>query len=348
MPYKSLPSKAFWKKCNQSDNFACDQIYDPKFAITSQTSIATAGSCFAQNIGRYLKKSSANLLDVEPGPVGMSQDNLNRFGYGLYSGRYGNIYSAKQLRQLVAEVLSQEVREQIFWQKDGRYYDALRPTVEPDGFSSADEVISHRRYHIARLLELFKKTDVFIFTLGLTESWLSRSNDIAYPTCPGVVAGRYSESEFYFQNARYPDIKEDVLNAFSDLILLNSSMKFILSVSPVALAATATGKHVLSAATYSKSTLRAVAGDLATDHNEIDYFPSYEIFTGTPFGGRFYKTNFREVNSSGVELVMKIFFEAHELQTNVQVKARTLADDNTYSDDEDESEVCEDVLLESF
>jgi len=106
MPYRSLPGQAFWKFCRMSQNFASDLIYAPKFSITPSHRITTAGSCFAQNIGRYLRASNAHLQDAEPAPKGLSPENQHRFGYGLYSGRYGNIYGAKQLAQLVEEVLS--------------------------------------------------------------------------------------------------------------------------------------------------------------------------------------------------------------------------------------------------
>ena len=84
-----------------------------------------------------------------------------------------------------------------------------------------------------------------------------------------------------------------------------------MTVSPVPLAATATDKNVLVATSYSKSVLRAVAGSLSDEFAEIDYFPSYEIIS-TPFSRRFfYGPDMREVTSTGVDLVMKTFFDEH-------------------------------------
>lgn len=349
MPYRSLPGHAFWKYCRTSQNFASDHIYTPKFQITPNHPITTAGSCFAQNIGRYLRASDATLLDAEPAPNRLSLQNQHRFGYGLYSGRYGNIYSAKQLAQLVEEVLSQQARSDIIWQRDGRYYDALRPTVEPGGLSSAEEVYAQRQDHIARLYDLFKSTNVFIFTLGLTECWMSHSSGLAFPTCPGVVAGQYNADEYYFYNARYPEIHGDLLRAFSGLKTLNPDMKLLLTVSPVPLTATATNGHVLSATTYSKSTLRAVAGDLATDHKDIDYFPSYELITGAPYQGQFFAPNLRQVTQAGIDLVMSVFFGAHSrlVKTVPQMKDMT-SGTQEQGDDPTDNAVCEDLLLDAF
>ena len=40
---------------------------------------------------------------------------------------------------------------------------------------------------------------------------------------------------------------------------------------------------MLTANSYSKSLLRTVAGQLAQEHRDVDYFPSYELITGEPF-----------------------------------------------------------------
>ena len=348
MPYSSLPGQAFWKFCRLSQDFASTLIYTPKFVITNDHAITTAGSCFAQNIGHYLRASKANLLDLEPAPHGLNLQNQYAFGYGLYSARYGNIYSAKQLAQLVKEVSAKQARQNIVWEHNGGFYDALRPMIEPNGLSCPDEVLAHRQDHITRLHKLFRSTDVFIFTLGLTECWMSKTSKLAFPTCPGVVAGHYNADEYYFHNARYHEIQDDLLNAFSGLKCLNPVMKFLLTVSPVPLTATATGDHVLSATTYSKSTLRAVAGDLATDHRCIDYFPSYELITAGPYQGQFFTPNLRQVTQAGIDLVMSVFFGAHKglLKTLPIENGRVIP--QRFTDSMPDNEICEDLLLDAF
>ncbi|MFM9937658.1 MAG: GSCFA domain-containing protein, partial [Novosphingobium sp.] len=89
---------------------------------------------------------------------------------------------------------------------------------------------------------------------------------------------------------------------------VNPGARMLLTVSPVPLIATATDQHVLPATIYSKSVLRAVAGDLAADHAEIHYFPSYELIIGHPSRGMFFDPDLREVNDFGVNLVMNQFF----------------------------------------
>jgi hypothetical protein len=59
--------------------------------------VVTAGSCFAQHISRALREQGFGFLVTEafaPHP-GVADEN-----YGVFSARFGNIYTARQLVQL--------------------------------------------------------------------------------------------------------------------------------------------------------------------------------------------------------------------------------------------------------
>ena len=87
----NLPQSAFWKTGVAQENpNAIEGIYKKKFDIPPKAKIATAGSCF--NISRHLKKNGYNVLDVSL-PRQVSQRLRQKFGYSMYSARYGNIYS---------------------------------------------------------------------------------------------------------------------------------------------------------------------------------------------------------------------------------------------------------------
>lgn len=124
-PYSDLPKSAFWKTgVTQENPYAIEGIYKKKFNSTANTRIATAGSCFAQHISRYLKKSGYNVLDVEPPPPGLQESLHQKFGYSMYSARYGNIYTVRQLLQLAKEVNGEWTPQNFIWEKNGKYYDA--------------------------------------------------------------------------------------------------------------------------------------------------------------------------------------------------------------------------------
>lgn len=355
-PYASLPDRNFWRKAASKPDFGAQELYSKAFEIGTTTRIATAGSCFAQHIGRYLRASRATLLDKEPAPKGLGPDQAKRFGYGLYSARYGNIYSATQLRQLLADARSGRVHKDAIWQRDGRYYDALRPGLEPDGLATEQEVVVHRKAHLAAVKDLIKQTDLFIFTLGLTETWTHRRSGRAYPTCPGVIAGTFDKTLHELQVHTYPVVWRDLTEARRLMRRLNPEIKILLTVSPVPLAATARDAHVLTATTHSKSTLRAVAGDMAAAFEDVAYFPSYEMITGTPFRSQWLAADLRQVLPDGVDHVMTQFFASHPglgpqehgSTSSDRTQGTKPPDDTTADNPVEDDLVCEEHMLEAF
>lgn len=351
-PYKNQSPKHFWKTgVSLADPLYPSEFYTKKWSIFHDDKIATAGSCFAQHIGKNLKSKDFMVLDKEPPPKSLDNHHHTEYGYGLYSARYGNIYTVKQLLQLAEESFGLISPRFYPWEKSGRYYDALRPGVEPEGFCSTQEMSENRIFHLDCVRQMFKEMDVFVFTLGLTEAWIEEGAETAFPTAPGVIAGNFHTNKVSFNNFTFNEIMNDFIK-FMNLVNENREslipLKILLTVSPVPLTATATVDHVLLASTYSKSVLRAVAGQLSSDFTNVDYFPSYEIISNCFTRGVFYENNLRTVTSQGVNTVMKIFFLEHRLEnkkkltidhTNFQaIKSTTNLDDIA----------CEEQLLESF
>lgn len=360
-PYQSMPREAFWRSgVAEQHPLTIENLYKKKFPIARSDRIATAGSCFAQHVANHLRTRGCNILDAEPPPEGLDEKSAKDFGFKIYSARYGNIYTARQLLQLLHDCASKTVRAGDIWEKNGRFYDALRPGVEPDGLASREEVKELRLHHFDRVDWLLKKTDLFIFTMGLTEAWVSRRTGTVYPTCPGVLAGEFDEARYVFKNFSYREIYEDFTEVIALLKNINPKIRILLTVSPIPLTATASGSHVLSATMYSKSTLRAVCGDLAEAHAEVDYFPSYEIIASPFSRGFFFEPNLRSVSNAGVEAVMRVFFSEHRFddvradevsaspaktEREVARQARQARRAARFSKDD---LVCEERLLEAF
>jgi|SRR5699024_2679465 len=308
-PYKGLPDSAFWKRAVASVHYEdMTDLWSPP-AISGDEKFATAGSCFAQHLGRHIaRRGKGNYLDLEKAPLSLPPSEHGRFGYGIYTCRYGNIYTTRQLLQVAQEAMSLRPASTHVLEKDGRFYDAVRPSVDPVGLDSYDTVVELRRLHLARVREMFESLDVFIFTLGLTESWLSTEDGTVFPNAPGVIAGTMEDNPAKFHNLSVAESLADMNEFWALLKEINPSARMILTVSPVPLVATASGNHVLQATMYSKSVLRAVAQEMA-DHNEgIHYFPSYEIINSAQGGGYYFDPDKRGVNDRGVQYVMSHFF----------------------------------------
>ena len=367
-PYANLGSEAFWKSgVLASSPFSIDSIYKRKWDILAQDKIAVAGSCFAQHVSHYLRVAGFNVLDVEPPPHWLTLETDTKdavkasidphlartFGYSMYSARYGNIYTVHSLLQLAKEAFGLFQPRFAVWEKEGRFFDALRPTVEPQGLDSIDEVVIHRNAHLNKVREMFRCMDVFVFTLGLTEAWIHGPSNTVYPTAPGIVAGSFEPNRFAFKSYGFGEILDAFLE-FDELLRVHREdprpARILLTVSPVPLTATASGKHVLQATSYSKSVLRSVAGDLESRCPHIDYFPSFEIVTNPASRGVFYQENLRTVRADAVEVVMRHFFREHRrLVHGGPNPADTRMDFELGTEVHDECDLqCEDILLESF
>ncbi len=310
-PYRSLPSRSFWRTAVAEP--AAEEIGDlwqPTFMIGQDDPILTAGSCFARNIGRSLLEAGMNWYNAEPPPPGLTAAERSARHYGEFSFRTGNIYTAAMLRQWLAWACGEAVPPSEVWRAGTRYFDPYRPSVEPDGYASAEAVLAAREATLAAIRAGLGRAACLVFTLGLTEAWHDTRDGTVYPVCPGTVRGTFDERRHVFRNAAFADVYADLSAALALARAVNPGLRVVLTVSPVPLTATATGGHALVANTYSKSLLRAVAGQLAAERADVDYFPAYELITGSPFRAKFFEPNLRTVSAEGVAFVMRHFLTA--------------------------------------
>ena len=100
-PYAGLPDHCFWSRSHRDrDLTEIDPVVAGHFRVTQETRIATAGSCFAQHVARYLVDEEFNYFVTETAHPVISPDVARSFNYGTFSARFGNIYTARQLLQL--------------------------------------------------------------------------------------------------------------------------------------------------------------------------------------------------------------------------------------------------------
>ena len=308
-PYESLEEKHFWAPAvARRDMLDIAELWDPKFRIGRKMQVATFGSCFAQHFGKALSARGFNWMVTENAPDGVSADVARKFNYGVFTARTGNIYTVSLLKQWVDWATGEALVPAEIWEKEGRFYDPFRPNIEPGGFESQEELLRLREAAIEAFRRSLTEANVFVFTLGLTESWFHKQHGYEYPMCPGTVAGEFDPEQHEFFNQDYPFIRQHLVQAIRQIRKLNPNIKFLLTVSPVPLTATMSGNHVLVATMESKSVLRAVAGSISRQFDFVDYFPSYEIINGTPFRGTFFEPNQRSVKPAGVAHVMDSFF----------------------------------------
>lgn len=121
---------------------------------------------------------------------------------------------------------------------------------------------------------MFQNSSVFVFTLGLTETWRAVADGAAFPVAPGVVSDAVAPEPYEFHNFTYAEVTADLNRFLEDLRHVNLAVRVVLTVSPVPLTATYTDEHVLVATTHSKSILRAACSAAEAAFDFVYYFPS--------------------------------------------------------------------------
>ena len=349
-PYEALPEQAFWRSAVAQRHFSeIEGLWSPKFAIDPQDRLVTFGSCFAQNISRALRKRGYDWLSTEPPPPLLSEAEASRFNYNVYSCRTANIFTTSLLLQWTRWAFQEQPAPAEAWRNDDRYFDPFRPTIEPGGFESADEMLALREVTIRAFAEAVTLADVFVFTLGLTEGWRNKQHGYEYQMCPGTAAGDFDATSHRFDNADVLQVIENLREVIDLMRAHNRNLRFLLTVSPVPLTATNSDQHVMVATLEAKSILRAAASQMARYRDFVDYLPSYEIISSPVMQGAFFAPNKREVAPMGVEFVMNHFFSQLQRRTPAAVAAAPRVPSPVATSGRSRADlVCEEELLAAF
>jgi len=305
-PYRAAPNRSFWSR-SVARAFTAESVPDrPAFELTAQDRFMSAGSCFAANIARYLRGWGYHYVLSEPTHPQWPEGAESGF-YDAYSARYGNIYTARQMVQLLERVTGNFHPDEECWATpEGQLIDPYRPGLDHRA-SSIREYRALTAQHLRSVRSAIEDSTVLIFTLGLTEAWISLSDGAVFPACPGTVAGEFDPDRHGFANFSVQDVVLDLHQMIALVRSIQPHLKIILTVSPVPLVATATTHHVLAATIYSKSVLRVATQQTVDAHQDISYFPAYELVTGPHHHDSPFESDLRSVREPIIADVMNSF-----------------------------------------
>src|SRR5690606_21209289 len=110
-----------------------------------------------------LARIGFNYFVTEQGGELATQER-KRLNFGVFSARFGNLYTTRQLLQLFQESFDGRVPAEAVWRRDdGRFVDALRPQIHPDGSSDEVSVVEARAAHLRCVRRMFEDCEVFVF-----------------------------------------------------------------------------------------------------------------------------------------------------------------------------------------
>ena len=242
----------------------------PEFEFSKNDKVFTVGSCFARGLENALLADRVKILSVskEFDVYPLAQQGATRQGY---MNKY-NVYS---IYYEFLWALEDNNRGEYFIKlSDGVYYDLnTNATLFPDSY----EITLERRQILNKIFKKVLECDILTITLGLIEVWFDKENNLYLNNIPHPRLLSKYPNRF---EVRFLDFDENlqVLESLYKLLLKhNNNINIVVTVSPIPLQTTFSKDDVVVANMFSKSTLRAVATKWAELHENVHYFPSYEI-----------------------------------------------------------------------
>lgn len=285
-----------------ANGFATPNV-EPKFRVMPDDAFFCIGSCFARVIERQLRYRGLNVTSMrfraEPGDPGIGANGVNKYT------------TASMLNEMRWSLAGVPFPDEAIVPDGSGYRDLqLADIGGPISLERARERRGELREYFGRL----KDASVVILTLGLVEVWYDRATQLYLNITPSWdtvqrFPGRFSVhvSDYAENRARIAEML-DLLTAAG-----RSDLRVILTVSPVPMHRTFTSTDVLTANVYGKSTLRAVAGDIARERANVEYWPAYEIVTVCD-RSRAYAPDQSHVSEDAGEEVVRAFLSSFGLQ----------------------------------
>lgn len=244
--------------------------------ITRETYITAFGSCFARHVTNYLYDQGYKVFGR----------NLSRSSYVVRCGE-GLVNTFSVLQQFQWAFGEKDFDNLLWHDKDGNtleYSDAVR----------------------SETLGIFRETDIFIITLGLSEVWYNKQTGDAFMRA--IPKSEYDPVIHGFKNSSVEENRANIAEIYRIIRRHKPHAKVIFTLSPVPLVATFRPVSCVTANAVSKAVLRVAVDEVMRANagdGQLYYFPSYEIVR--EFAHDPYKDDNRHVRHEVISLIMETF-----------------------------------------
>jgi len=271
-----IPSKAQLREPDAVERFLLHGWLPNAPFITKGSRITSFGSCFAQHLTEYLHAAGYNVL----GKHLDLHSHIIRFGEGMV-----NTFA---------------MRQQLEWALDGKEM--------PDNlwFGPNKEIALVDPAIRTETRQIIESTDVFVFTLGLSEILYDKVSGEAF--WRAIPKDMFDATRHGFRISSCAENYDNLARICALIRARRPAAKIVFTLSPMPLMATFRPVSCLTASSVSKAILRVALDQLMRDHSgdaDLFYFPSYEIvrdFFVDPF-----EEDNRHPKSEIVRFVMNTF-----------------------------------------
>ncbi|MFH1216832.1 MAG: GSCFA domain-containing protein [Pseudomonadota bacterium] len=247
---------------------------NPKFSIDGGGEIFMMGSCFARGLEQAALCKKMNVTSL-------ATDIFNSFHTsrkGLTPAGVTNKYNSFAILNELTWALdqSQVYPEQALIEVEHDQW--IDPHTNPALQYLDRQCTIENREKLFSVVRRIKSADLVFLSLTLNEVWYDTQTGHYLNITPLPKMFESCPDRYTFHVLRYPQILESLEGIFSVLqIFGKTGQKIVATVCPVPMVATFTGQDVVLANTYCKSVLRTALHDWAESHENVDYFPCYEV-----------------------------------------------------------------------
>ena len=258
--------------------------------ITPDTSIVTLGSCFALETATWLK----------------------RHGYKVYSPTLQmkngacTIYNTATMRQEFQRAFGSFEPELKHWtvriggQK--RLVDPYRHNVIWKDEDAREKELAGYTH---RLRKALCDCEVLILTVGQCELWYDTKNAAGLPMVPPDEVLKTMPGRYEYRLLGYDEKVRNLEAVYRVFREANQKARIIVTVSPVPLKLTFRGINSVVADAEQKAILRAAVGEFVRMHEDVWYFPSFELVKTACL--RPYRPDNRHIAPRAVTEIMQVF-----------------------------------------
>jgi hypothetical protein len=316
-PHSAWAARAY--AANEADRtLACHRLWAdrpelgirPKFRVGREQAVFAVGSCFAREVEDALVDLDFEVpthCDALFGQEPLLHDESLNTGARprAYLNRYNSMSMLDEFRHLLG--LAPELEQGLLTYRldrgsaaDLHYTQSLRQV-------DIETTLARRRAVREHLGPLMQRCKVFVLTLGMAECWFDDRAGRYLNNTPGPrVMAAYGD-QLAVHLTRFEQHRA-ALESLHQLLqtVHGNDFRLVITVSPVPLERSFLAQDVVTTNSYSKSMLRAVAQEFAALHDNVDYFPSYELVSfADPRSA--WAWDHRHVNAELVAHIMALF-----------------------------------------
>ena len=285
--------------------------------ISKDEKIVCVGSCFAEEIRKFLVQ---NKIKVLPDFSKIKFDSKITQIDELPHRQHMNFYNPVNIRNelLIANGKFSYEEDDIFINNQNQqitYWDPYRRLV---GSKTLAGLLDARQQIETVFKSAFEEGNTFVITLGLNEVIKRKSNSNVLSTYP-AYGGLEERTDCYMHYLSFQEVCDEINEIISLIreISKQQDVKIVFTVSPVPLDRTfCNDTDVFARNIHAKSNLLTALHQTIPMHQGVYYFESYEIVS--LLGDKAFKEDLRHVTSDAVNLIAATFLRKFMIDYNLQ------------------------------